>query len=468
MTKRKWFEVDVEGLRELQEGKPKHFVARELIQNAFDEDVTFCAVQADWSNGTLTLTVKDNSPEGFRSLADAFTLFGNTYKRADATKRGRFNLGEKQALALCDTAVISTTKGTVVFTKDGRSTKTDKTEKGSIVTLCLKVKKEDYDELLTVIKTYLPPDSVLYTVNGETVSYRKPDKITQAVLPTELEQDGAVRPTKRTTAIHIFNAVGQAHIFELGIPICEIDCAYDIDIQQKVPLSPDRENVTQAYLSQVYAHVLNEVKDELTEESVGTTWTRQAVENPNADKETVKKWITKLYGEKVVVANVKDRRSIDDAIAHGYRVVYAKELSKGIWDNVKQVEGLMPSSSALFGYTLVSAEPFEPNADMLAVARLAKKIAERLMGIQINVGFVNCKEATNCAQYGSRTLTFNVGRLGVSWFKPRLDEHIIDLIVHELGHEHGMHTEIGYQDAITALAGRLTVLALKEPKFFEV
>ena len=322
--------------------------------------------------------------------------------------------------------------------------------------------------MLTVIKTYLPPESVLYTVNGEAIPSKSAYKVTGAVLPTELEQDGAVRATKRKTAIHIFKTDGQAQIFEMGIPICEIDCAYDIDIQQKVPLSPDRENVTQAYLSQVYAHVLNAMQDELTEESVGTTWTRQAVENPNVDHQTVKAWITKLYGDKVVVANVKDRRSIDDAIAHGYRVVYAKELSKGIWDNVKQVEGLMPSSTELFGSSVAKAKIYEPNADMLAVAKLAKVIAHKCMSIDIKVRFVSCKEANTLAQYGDRTLTFNVSRLGEHWFKPRIDYIILSLIVHELGHEYGMHTEISYQDAITKLAGQMTILALKEPKLFEV
>lgn len=35
MKNKSWFEASKEGLRELQEGKPKHFIARELIQNAY-------------------------------------------------------------------------------------------------------------------------------------------------------------------------------------------------------------------------------------------------------------------------------------------------------------------------------------------------------------------------------------------------------------------------------------------------
>lgn len=112
-----WFDVSKEGLRQLQEGKPKHYILRELIQNAIDEDITVCAVTTNWMHGEATIIVSDNSPEGFRDITHAFTLFAPTYKRADPEKRGKFNLGEKQVLALCDDAKIATTKGTIANTR---------------------------------------------------------------------------------------------------------------------------------------------------------------------------------------------------------------------------------------------------------------------------------------------------------------------------------------------------------------
>ncbi len=117
---RNWFEVSKKGLRELQEGKPKHFIARELIQNAWDEDTKKCEFACHFSDGLAEIIVADDSPEGFRDIADAFTLFAPTYKRANPEKRGRFNIGEKQVLALCESARIETTKGTVIFDKKGR------------------------------------------------------------------------------------------------------------------------------------------------------------------------------------------------------------------------------------------------------------------------------------------------------------------------------------------------------------
>ncbi|MEK6881391.1 MAG: hypothetical protein AABY22_17340, partial [Nanoarchaeota archaeon] len=106
------FEVDVKGLRQLQEGKPKWFIVRELLQNAMDEDITQCTIYMRYEYGKAYITVEDDSPIGFRDLTDAYTLFKDTYKRTDVKKRGRFNFGEKQVLCLADNArIISTTGG---------------------------------------------------------------------------------------------------------------------------------------------------------------------------------------------------------------------------------------------------------------------------------------------------------------------------------------------------------------------
>src|SRR5207237_9152953 len=61
------------------------------------------------------LTVEDDSPEGFRDLSHAYTLFAESYKRSNPEQRGQYNFGEKLVLAVCESASISTTKGTVVF-----------------------------------------------------------------------------------------------------------------------------------------------------------------------------------------------------------------------------------------------------------------------------------------------------------------------------------------------------------------
>ena len=95
-----WFEVDTAGLKALQSNKPKTFIINELVQNAWDEDIALCSIRFKYNkdNSLLTITVKDDSPEGFKNITHAYTLFADTYKRSDPTKRGRFNLGENKSL----------------------------------------------------------------------------------------------------------------------------------------------------------------------------------------------------------------------------------------------------------------------------------------------------------------------------------------------------------------------------------
>ena len=108
MNEKKWFEVSRKGLKQLQEGKPKEFVVRELIQNAWDEDISKCYVTIIQKDGTANILVEDDCPEGFKDITHAFTLFAPTCKRSDPQKRGRFNIGEKQVLAICRHAIVKT------------------------------------------------------------------------------------------------------------------------------------------------------------------------------------------------------------------------------------------------------------------------------------------------------------------------------------------------------------------------
>ena len=93
------------------------------------------------------LTVEDDSPEGFRNLADAYTLFARGDKRDNPQQRGQFNFGEKLVLSICDEASIATTKGMVVFDpNEGRVEKPrQKRERGSVFQGRIKMtRREDF------------------------------------------------------------------------------------------------------------------------------------------------------------------------------------------------------------------------------------------------------------------------------------------------------------------------------------
>lgn len=464
--KKNWFEVSREGLRQLQAGKPKDFVVRELIQNAWDEEITSCHLHVSRCGKSLVeITVEDDSPEGFRDITHAFTLFAPTYKRKDPEKRGRFNIGEKQVLAICEKAIVSTTKGTVVFDSQGRTSKRMKRKKGSIISLTLRMNKEEKEAMLDSIKLYLPPKGISFQVNGCSVLYREPYKELKATLLTDIQRENEMIRTYRETEVWLHKADGDAYLYEMGLPVCKIDCPYHVDVQQKVPMSIDRNKVSQGYLQNLFAWVLNETYEDISSKASSEPWIREAVSNKGISEEAVRAVVKSRYGGKVVVATPGDKYSIDEALSRGYKVVYGSELSSKEWGNIRKAEAIQ-SSSALFPTEFADdAEKVEKDDDMIKVEKLAKRIAKRCLGINIDVQFLEWSGVS--AQYGHGILTFNVRRLGKRFFNFPVNARMIDVITHELAHEKGFHTEASYHTCLTRMAGKLVMIALWEPNFFK-
>jgi len=466
MNNKKWFEVSKEGLRQLWAGKPKDFIIRELVQNAWDENISKCSFTSEWQNGIAYLVMEDDSPEGFKDITHAFTLFAPTYKRLVPEKRGRFNVGEKQVLAMCKEAVVSTTKGTIAFSPQGRIHKRLKREKGSIISLTLRMKMNDYEEMLKSVDLYLPPKGIDFRVNDNPVLYKEPYKVVEVSLPTEVRKEDGMAKTYRKTKVSIHSAAGsEAYLYEMGLPVCKIDCLYHVDVQQKIPMSIDRDKVTQSYLRKIFTLVLNETYKLVPEINISDSWIREAMSNKDISDEAVKAVVKSRYGDKVVVANPTDRGSIDEALSHGYKVVYGNELSRPEWKNIRKV-GAIRSSSTLFPTGFADdCEEVEKDENMIKVEELTKKIAKRCLGIGVNVRFFKWTGAN--AQYGLRSLTFNVKGLGKRFFDPPINNRVIDLILHELAHEKGHHVEASYQNCLTRMAGELIIIALNEPEFFK-
>ncbi len=108
-TASSWLEIDIVGLRRTPERKGKAWAIFELVQNAWDTDATRVDVilTKPNKNGMSTLTCRDNAPDGYRDLSEAHTLFASSSKKADPTKRRRFNAGEKFVLVMCESAKVT-------------------------------------------------------------------------------------------------------------------------------------------------------------------------------------------------------------------------------------------------------------------------------------------------------------------------------------------------------------------------
>lgn len=476
-----WFNVDKAGLAKLMDGRSKAFILYELIQNAWDEASKNVSVSIlrDPGSHFVTIRVQDDNPEGFKDISHAYTLFAESDKKADAEKRGRFNMGEKLVLALARTAYIETTKGTIDFNATGRHESKHKRDSGSVVCIEIKATIAEQDEMIDAASRLIPPPGIRTVVNGEEIAARTRFNWFEVELPTIFaDSEGVLRPTKRKTLVRLHHTLpGEtAMLYEMGIPVVETGDKYHVDVQQKVPLNMDRDNVTPAYLRAIRVAVLNHTAEQLAGSDVTETWVREACSDPKAESEAVKRVIGLRFGENAVTFDPSDREANKISLSEDRQVVHGAHLTAGEWSNVRKIDGLLLPA----GKVTPSPKPYSPDGDPLTlikpedwtpgmnrIVEFARVAAKELMHATIRVQIANDPTWGTAATYGPGKLLFNAGRLGFNWFDEGISEEVIDLIIHEFGHHYEMdHLSRGYYDALTKLGARMTRLALLKPELF--
>lgn len=480
-----WFSVDKEGLAKLLERRGKEFILFELIQNALDESVTEVNTSLERIPGKrlARLVVEDDHPNGFSDLNHAFTLFAESCKKINAEQRGRFNLGEKLVLALCDEAEISSTTGTIAFTREGRVRRRSCRARGSRFEGLLRLNSEEIEDCGKAVMRLLPPANVKLSYNGQIVPTRPALAEFEATLPTEVaDPEGALRRTQRKTRIRIVEPLdGETpFLYELGIPVVELgDLRWHVDIAQKVPLNFDRDNVTPAYLARIRALVLEHLQDRLTTEDANTVWVRDAVQSHGDDLpgEVIERVMGLRFGERRVAFDPSDPEANSRAVAAGYTVIHGGQLSRQEWEAVRRAGAALPAGQVTPSPKVFSDDPDAPalryveredwTPAIQAVVAYAERIGERLLGFNLTVKVANSISWPYAGAYGGRRLILNLGRLGHGWFERKDIVEINQLLIHEFGHEYSMnHLEAAYHDALCRLGGKLALLALDEPGLF--
>ena len=463
-----WFEINRAGLAKILQRKGKEFAIFELIQNAWDEDgVTEVIVKLvpDGTPGYACLVVIDDAPNGFDDLTHAYTLFAESRKKADPEKRGRFNIGEKLVLALAREAKIVTTTGTVTFNKNGRRRSATAMAAGSMVEMVIKMTKDEVDTAVQACQKLIPPKGILTTVNQTTLITTPPKAQFDAALLTEVaDQEGYLVRSTRRTAVQVYPANDScpAAIYEMGIPVCEIDGKYIFNVCQKVPLTMDREEVLPQFRKQLAVAALNNLRDTLDTEDANTAWAAEAITSPDVEPDAVKAYLTQRFGEKRVIYDPSDPEANSLATSQGYTVITGGALSRAAWDNVRSSSAALPA-----GQVTPSPKPYSesgkplnlvpPDAGMSEVAAYAGRFARIVLGTEITVRFAAEVTWPYAATYGPGDLTFNMGRLGRAWFNLKDNRQEIDeLLIHEFGHHFSIdHLSSEYHEALCRIGARL-------------
>ena len=207
-----WFRTSRSGLRrQAKERGAPHVFLEVAASNPLDEreaGMTSITVEVEpvKDRPLARVVVEDDSPIGFRDLSHAYTIFAESYKRGNPELRGQFNFGEKLFLSLCPTATISTTSGTVAFDGEGRHEHPRKRrDRGTRIEAEMEITREEIRELDALLHSLLLPEGVSMVYNGRELRCRKPVKVFEATLPTQVADDeGVMRPTARRTVVRLY------------------------------------------------------------------------------------------------------------------------------------------------------------------------------------------------------------------------------------------------------------------------
>ena len=458
------FEVSESGMRELNISRQPWDLVKELIQNAWDEApfATECRVTVDpQPDGNSTMVTVEDDGSGFRDIADAYTLMGPTRKRLDHMKRGRFNIGEKDVISVAIKAEVETVEYTVTFPSDPseglRKVAANSREKGTVVRVLMPWDKQQSDELVAMLQRFRPPVNCRLFVNDCEVSHTPPKARCSVALQTIIQDapDKPMQTTQRRTDIHFAEppyADGERWLYEMGIPVQTIECPWDVDVMQKIPMGQQRNAVSEAYLNRIYAEALNTTHGMLEQEEFGAQWVKRAIEHPQIKPAAVRATVKGRYGSAKTVFETLDGDANLRASEAGYGVANPGGLSK------KEIEALrknadVKDSDEVFPTPPPARDFYEPKPGT-DLARFADWVTEMAGHCNLTATVYYFNEPNNArladcsASTDNPTLRFNEGRLGETFFQLPYGriEHW-DLLLHELGHALSNQSAIGHGEA---------------------
>jgi len=469
-----WFKVDRDGLRKIIERRGKSIILSELLQNAWDEDSSKVTVTLDKISGRPLghLVVEDDNPDGFHDLSHAYTMFAESKKKGDPSKRGFMDLGEKLVLSLCKSAEIRSTKGSVHFLEDDTMKRgRQKTERGSVFTADVRLNQQEFDEVLESFWRLIPPGDCVTMLNGEELPAREPIATFETKLQTtKADEEGVMRKTVRKTKVEIYEPLDgeEAHIYEMGIPVVSTGDRYHVNVLQRVPVNMERDNVPPSYLKKLRAEVLNKTVRLLTKDEAAESWVTNALESEDVEDEAVTETLDKRFGKKRASFDPTDQEANMNLTAQGYTVVSGRSLPKAAWENIRRAKAIKSSGKIAPTPKPYSDDPDAPPVDVIQredwnqgmkdVEKIVREMAAALLDKpDILVRYVRPgrRHWAACWHGG---IDWNISCLGYKCFE-NWREHplsIVDTVIHEFAHSFASnHLDEGFHKGCTKLGAKL-------------
>jgi hypothetical protein len=472
------FEVDVTNMRKIMAARDKIFIIREMVQNAWDEPITRVDIllTPPDENGHSILKVTDDSPAGYINLSHSYTMYAESSKANDPTKRGRFNEGEKAVICLALEASVTTVSGQTCFDREHRWAGDKRRKRGSEFYMKFELTPKEYVDICRKTRLLIPPRDIITTFNGHEIPKQGACQIFETRLRTPL--NGRNEPRK--TEVRLYDTKpGEAWLYEMGIPVVELgDDKWSINIMQKVPLGRDRNSVPASYIGDVRVAVFNKYYTKLSPMDACLLSTQAAAAHPKSLKEAVIANLKDRFGDKYALEDTNDKGANLEFVSQGGIVIQRNDLSpemkrrlKKIRDPkhptktfVKRTGELTPTDIEVPLDKVVHPDNYD--ADTEHFVALAERLAPRLINRVVVVKVIDDADAEirGCWQHESGVMHVNLAYQDVS--DP---ESSYDLMIHEFAHNtlnSNAHLKDIFYQTVQELAGKITVLALEEPELF--
>jgi hypothetical protein len=475
------FEVDIANMRKIHGARDKIFIIREMVQNAWDENITRVDIMLTPpdENGHSIIKVTDDNPGGWLSLEHAYTMYAESTKANDPTKRGRFNEGEKNVLCLAIEASVTTVSGQVCFDRArGRWAGTERRKRGSEFYMKFELTQKEYASICQKTRLLIPPKDVVTTFNGVELAHRAPDLRFDTRLRTP--RDGRNEPRKTEVRLYNVAAGEQAWIYEMGIPVVELsDDKWHINVMQKMPVGRDRDNVNPSYIGDVRVAIFNQFYTKLSPQDASLLSIQAAASHSKSKTDAVKANLVARFGEKYALEDPTDPGSKEEFVSQGGTVIQRNDLSpemkkrlRKIKDDknprksfVKRTGDITPTNIDVKLDKVIEPEDYDD--DTRDYVAMVERVAPRLINRTVTVRVIDDDEAEiqGCYKYVTGEMYVNLDCHDTS--NPRDN---FELMIHELAHNtlnSNAHLKDVFYKTEEEIAGKLMVLALEEPELFE-
>lgn len=293
-----WLAVSTEGFSEQQRGRPLGHLVKELVQNALDAVDGRGRIELTLTpTGPRTAVVRcsDDGP-GAESLSRLNVVFV-TGKKDGVAQRGRMGRGFKELLSIATGATVRSRGEELAFDvgEDGvrRVTHRRGLPPRAGFEAVMEVEHDQAAEDLSgYFRGFLLPDGVAMAVNGTEVPRRPVHRVVEARLTTERFAGGRWEKPRLASSVHLVAAAdGEAPtIYEMGIPVCGVEWTepYHCDVQQRVPMNPNRDAVMSGYPARLHRACLAALLEGMTPERAKEAWVGEAAQSaPDAVQKAV-------------------------------------------------------------------------------------------------------------------------------------------------------------------------------------